>query len=481
MLLRCRRFVWFVAEFLAICTLFFRSSASLGQTTGLNFTGSSNCNSADFETNIQFVNGPGDYYSIVFNKRNISSHPCTFDGALYGPTFYPDHVPGDPSFALCYDCENRLANGQYPIVPELTINPGKTARQTFRWKTTPKSSAVRCLKPDWMSGPALLSAPSLLKSVCSEIEVSRFSLNTSAEIAQTIAVAQDLMFELSSDRSKYYKGERFPVHVSLRARHPQAPAEQAVCPVLYLRERSPDGATRIDEVKPLAFKGCPSNILGVQLGDWNTGFELDSGANSRWDGFGEHAFQVFELAGSPDDAQVHLVSSNVLRIELADPARIHRTWGPRVKGIAADITLDKNTFRVGEDVSMHLAIENFDAETEVYGPSPVWDPCSIVGIEVQDSMGRPLSPGELLPSWSVCSGHGFGPQPYLKGEIVPLERGLRAEGWLPDGPGTYTLVVTWTPWAPSNNTSTGTPPTELKFYVTARATVTIHVVTDESH
>jgi hypothetical protein len=46
-----------------------------------------------------------------------------------------------------------------------------------------------------------------------------------------------------------------------------------------------------------------------------------------------------------------------LRIQFDETAAIKRTWGPRAKGIAADITLDKDTFRVGKDVRVHLTVE----------------------------------------------------------------------------------------------------------------------------
>jgi hypothetical protein len=52
---------------------------------------------------------PSNYYAIIVDKQNISSHSCIFDGPVYGPTFYPDRVSGDRPFALCYDCKIPLA------------------------------------------------------------------------------------------------------------------------------------------------------------------------------------------------------------------------------------------------------------------------------------------------------------------------------------------------------------------------------------
>jgi len=350
-----------------------------------------------------------------------------FDAPAYGPTFYPDRVPGDRPFALCYDCENRLPNGQYPVVRRLTLAPGLVVQQTFRWKTSPSTELTRCLQPKWMSGPALLVAPSLIKQICSDIEVSRFSLVPTSDHTATETQIKGVPpvhgFKLSSDKDTYYAGEGFPLRVLSTAASDQAPAKPDSCPALYLRERSPNGATRIDEVQPLAFKGCPQANLGHESGDWQSGFELNSGANSKWEGIGQHEFEVFALAGSTDEAQIRFLSSNVLTLQIADPTVIQRRW-ERAKGIGADITLDKETYRLGEDVPLHLAIEDFDAGVPLYSWDPLWDPCMVVGIEVQDAAGHALPVNERFPNSSICTGHGFGPRPFQKGMVVPLERKL---------------------------------------------------------
>lgn len=450
-----------MVRFLSICGLCFLPSPGSGQGTGLNLTGASNCTAADFDISVQFLNGPADSFAVVADKRNISSHSCVFDGPMYGPSFVPDRVPGNPPFALCYDCENSAPNGQSPRHPLLTLTPGQVARQVFLWRTAPPIETVKCLQPHWMSGPILLVAPSLLKKVCSDIEVGRFSLAVDSEPIVP-------RFALTSDRSTYYEGEHFSVRVALFQPDPEARSNEEICPTLYLRQRSPDGETRIDEVQPLAFKGCRNIVLGHQPGDWHSGFDLDSGANSKWAGIGEHALEVLQLVDSPDNGPIRFVSSNVLRIQLADPSAIQRKWGPRLKGVAADITLDKEAFRVGEDVPLHMAVENFDAEVPVYSGDPRWDPCSVVSLEVRDASGHPLPSSERFPSFSICTGHGFGPKPYAKGKVVPLERTLGGEGFLPNHAGKYTVVVTWVPCAGAK--------ADLKPYAVVHAVATINVL-----
>src|SRR5205823_241035 len=118
----------------------------------LNLSGTSNCTVADFVAYVDFHEGPGDTFIIVIKKRNVSGHPCLFDGPAYGPSLVPDRIAdGAPEVELCYDCENRrLPIAQQRIEPPITVNPGEVARQTIRWKTKPPNPSVKCLQLDWM-------------------------------------------------------------------------------------------------------------------------------------------------------------------------------------------------------------------------------------------------------------------------------------------------------------------------------------------
>ena len=441
-----------------------------------NLTGFSNCTQADFDTTLQFLDAPEGYFTILVNRRNLCTHACVFDGPMYGPSFVPDRVEGEKPIELCYYCDERLPNGQVRITPPLSIEPGQTAQQTIRWRTTPLDASTRCVQPQWMSDPLLVAAPSLLKKICSPVEVNRFRLiPADSTLVGTPEQDKGAGIILSSDRTRYFQGESFSVRVA--SMH-LASRKDELCPTLYLRQRSPDGETRVDEVHPLAFAGCGAPVLGHQVGDWQSGFDIDSGANSKWLGVGEHALQVFRVSGSTDSGEVRFESSNVLRLQIADGSLIERKW-TSVRGIAADITLDKDTFRLGEDVPLHMAIADLSAEAPIYGSDPVWDPCMVLGIAVKDSAGRQLSVDQRFMQWSICTGHGFGLKPYPKGTVIPVERTLGKEGWLPNRPGTYIVVLNWAPCTPSNKKHSGKKNgTEMKPYATVEATATIHIVAE---
>ena len=210
--------------------------------------------------------------------------------------------------------------------------------------------------------------------------------------------------------------------------------------------------------------------------DWQSGLQLYSDATGRGVP-GEYTFEVFQVAASSDDSQIRPAQSNILHIQIADPSTIPRKWGPKVKGLAADVTLDKDTFRLGEDVPLHIAIENFGAEVPVSSAIPMVP--SVVEIEVRDAEGQPVPiSGRFHDPFNYVG--RYAAMRYPKGEVVPLERTLWRDGWLPNRSGTYTVVVTWATWDDSKNESASSGSTRLgpapAPYATARATATIHIL-----
>jgi hypothetical protein len=225
-------------------------------------------------------------------------------------------------------------------------------------------------------------------------------------------------------------------------------------------------------------------IMGVdaamQPADWLSGFRLYSAA-TRWGVPGEYTFEISQVGDSSEEGRLRPARSNIVHIEIADPSTIARKWGSKVKGLAVDVALDKATFRVGEDVPLHIAIENFDAKVPVFGVSPTEH--NVVEIEVHNAGGQSVPISErFLYSFNYV-GQGSSMR-YPKGKMVPLERTLWGDGWLPNQPGTYTVVVTWTTWDDSRNESASSGSTRLGLapapYATAQATATIHILDRDS-
>jgi hypothetical protein len=149
-----------------------------------------------------------------------------------------------------------------------------------------------------------------------------------------------------------------------------------------------------------------------------------------------------------------------------------------------DVTLDKDTFAVNEDIPLHLAVENFDSESPVYGsgvPDDFCDGTSFFRIEVRDVAGLTLLQSERTRAknaYDEISGSLCGAlTPYPKGKAMSFETTLGHEGWLPKHPGTYTVVVALIPWLKSKNES-DTPGIRAvpNGYAIVQSEVTLHII-----
>lgn len=423
------------------CLLFLATQA------GAQEDSSSSCKAAALDIRPEFFNGPGDYFTVALNLRKISEEACIPDLPLYPPQFTATEAQPVKPFRVCDACEDHLPNGQVRWEPPLLLSPGEIGHQTYRWKTAPENTAVACQRLSALGGPALLIvAPTLLVRVCSDIEVSRYNPGIfpglpgkSGENPREAGDPEALV--LSTSKRTYYQGEEFSLHVSLAFPRGGSPTDEE-CPMLFLWKRSADGTTRLDEAHPAGFRGCKSLLFGAKRdSDWETGFELYSGSGGAWSGIGTQSFELLEIVGSTEGAGIQFARSNELKVRIEDPSLIPRKWGPKINGVRVDLTLDKDTYQVGEDVPLHIATENLDAPAPIYATDPTWDPPA-VGVEVRNSGGQLLAQSER--SWPAAwTGHGRGPVLYPPGKLVPIELSLKSMGWLPNHPGTYTVIVTW--------------------------------------
>jgi hypothetical protein len=271
-----------------------------------------------------------------------------------------------------------------------------------------------------MAGSVLINAPTLLKHVCSDVEGGVYEsgpFRAKSEDAATLV--------LSAPKPSFFLGEQF--FLTVVGSRP-AKDEAAPCPKLFRLERAPDGFTRLDDTTGAGFLGCHPYWPGHQKGDWNTGFPVEAGAGSHWAGLGEHQFQVLEQIQAMGSSDPTFHNSQILTLQITDPATIIRPWGPRVNGVAADVTLDKSTYQVNEEIPLHLAVENFNAAGSVHAWDPLWDPCAAISIRVVDTQGDAL-PADSRQGTNLCRGHGFGPnKEFTEGKVYTIERSLTNEG-----------------------------------------------------
>ena len=103
-------------------------------------------------------------------------------------------------------------------------------------------------------------------------------------------------------------------------------------------------------------------------------------------------------------------------------------------------TTDRQTFALGEDIPLHIALENFRADDPVVGMTPLWDRGMVVTIDVFDAYQNPIKRSD----GRRYGGHGHW-LAYEKGVVVPMEETLTNVGLLPTEPGSFTVTVTWSP------------------------------------
>jgi DNA invertase Pin-like site-specific DNA recombinase len=392
------------------------------------------CTSRDLFATPGVLAGLDGFFTVAYDFRNISDHDCSLGQPKYPPSFVPDRVEGHSPIGY-----------KWPSSPQITLllRPGQTDHLSYRWRTAAADADHPCVQLKWMAGSVLINAPTLLKQVCSDIEGGLYESGPFRPEAD-----QSAGLVLSASKSSFFLDEQF--FLTIAGLRP-VKDEAAPCPKLFRLARSPDGFTRLDEMTGAGFVGCHPYWPGRQKGNWNTGFPIEGGAGSHWEGLGEHQFQLFEQIQTQGGTGPTFRHTQILTLQIADPSKISRKWGPRVNGVAADVSLDKTTYQLNEDIPLHLAVENFNAADSVRASDPLWDPCSAISIRVLDAHGNPL-PANSRQGMNLCRGHGFGPnKEFSQGKLYPIERSLTNEGWLPKEPGTYTIVVTWTPLiAPSH-------------------------------
>jgi len=142
--------------------------------------------------------------------------------------------------------------------------------------------------------------------------------------------------------------------------------------------------------------------------------------------------------------------SQLSQAQVQEPAQ---NWGPIVKGVRAGLSIDKTTYRVGEDVPLHIVFENVSAADPIYGEPyrarPAFDVyfSSSGKVTVQDEDG-PLIPTRPVTVADLPTGGGplRCPEPYSQGTPVRFEKSLNRVRLLPREPGTYKITVTWSPY-----------------------------------
>ncbi len=393
------------------------------------------CKAADLDMTFQSTEDSEHNYILAMNLRNVSPRTCTMDKVAPPPKFA---INGESKVSNCYGCEGlQLRTGE-----GVTLAPGETAHQNFSWKTAPSAGTTPCYT-SW-AGISLnregtigeLSSGTLIKPVCSPIVASSY-LPGPAKLAEPGTETTNPpmpVIRWLPEKTTWYRGEEVEIPIVIDDPGNLVSLNERSCPVVLRRLHWPQGGMRMDEVSARRCKATNTQASGKHIK-----LVVDTAHPSEWDtATGSYTLDIavpvkvgnsVTLANSPD-----------LRLQIVDPASIPRKWGPQVNGVAVDLALDKDTYELGEDIHLHIAMQNFSAKKPVLGL------ISAVSVQVRDSCGLPIAAPERYLDFTTLGLIPSSPELCPRGKTMANERKLlRDAASMPSYPGTFTIVAIWKP------------------------------------
>jgi hypothetical protein len=401
------------------------------------------CTAADLDATFAFARTDDHYESIIFQVKNISNGVCTVRGGP-GASFNDFRHGHNIWTESCFECGSTGDSNMERFSRVLELAPGAQAYRVDRWASSLIDAKSPCQEADGintyvnsdMQHQYLIIAPTLITNVCSTVDVSGYRAGLFGEPDATIAATEPI---LGTEKIINYPGELIVLHV---AADNQGPLDKNSCPILFFRTRSERGDTRFEERFSRGACAGKVNSAGMVSEDlaMTSGFGLA--------GAGSYSLDVSQLVGRSVAGMAVMRTSKPLQLHFADEASIKRDWSPIEDGIAIALNPDRDTYRVGQDIHLHVATQDFHATKTLY----VEDCIRPVTIEVRDSLGNPIKskgPTAGYPTLEILRCSGGRTMAFPKGKPVAWEPTLRELGILPDYAGEFTVVATWSALAES--------------------------------
>jgi hypothetical protein len=140
-------------------------------------------------------------------------------------------------------------------------------------------------------------------------------------------------------------------------------------------------------------------------------------------------------------------------------------WRVPESGLRVAVRLDKRKFDIGEDVAVHIAVENVSATVPVFGEPFVAQPAfghnPLIGlrVDVLDSDGPLRVVPPRFAANATVGGPPLCPSALPRGNSLTAEKTLKNLGLLPGKQGEYKIVVRWTAYT-SKGASCSTLPSD---------------------
>jgi hypothetical protein len=389
----------------------------LGQ-SGVLDRGRAACESSALDKTIRF-DTDGTNQKIIFGFRNVSEQPCSLRPITgLGLWSIAEHymTSGMPR---CRSCSAGDNGGFARAMSRLPLEPRQSATFTLEWPVAPDAEAASChniddvfLHNDASPTESLVqfTVQQAALRLCDPVTSGAYQVLASDESDRPLPVA----LNLTPNDTKYFPDE--PIEMRLAADDPGHLLGAAFksCGTLLLmqRVRAPTGDMRF---KIINLTSAPSH--------WQDGFvttfksdssstiysdpvvaakfpdEMEYLAGRGWRAEGgqpsaiEHDAAYISIC---DHRWQTIATSNVVQVHATDSVTQEPKWGPQSSGFALSVTVDRDAYKLGQDVPLHIACirngQDWTVENVYYNPA-----CA-PHIEIVDSNGGPAASGYSGPS-----------------------------------------------------------------------------------
>jgi hypothetical protein len=417
-----------------------------------------------------FANLPAGEQTVSLHFQNKSNAACRLHGEA-GPTFAGANVE------MCWLCDQANNVSYAPerqAGNEILLAPGGRAALDVHWT----SSGESCQWADWVTfyfrwtkqtGYLFIPAEWPMH-MCSMVNSTGYRAEANSP---STGEGRGGVLRVSVMEAAVYSDERATLHAEVSGQTTSV-AQPAGCASLYSVRQGPSLGTRLDPLLTMGSVKRPSYTPEQMEEDkkrawpsWKTdhlrrcdiaGGQAIADAEISAADLADVTHIEWRTAAGPGEDPIFVMATT--HFSVIDVDTLAPNWGDPVGGIRAGLSIDRESFSLGERIPLHLRWENVNAavplaEGECKEPQPA--------LEIQDSQHRVV---RTIPIEQLCSGHGWGPFTIQKSKAQrtfielttgnPSTRAFWSEvaGDLP-GPGVYYVVSVWSPRvldAPEANT-----------------------------
>jgi len=360
------------------------------------------CTAADLDTSFRFGNYPPSTYIVAVLSRNISGHLCVLANHT-APTFYDQRA----QLPVGVNLDPASANS-----PSTLLHPDATAHQTIRWSTSAPAGAPDCQKASVLNvpanndtrHPAQLVAPSLLPTICSQVAVDGYALGPTYgddDSQPSRYQPRDAAIHLSSGIAIYHPGESFVLRAESAAPSPGPLGRaSARCPTFFLRQRTFEGATRVEEFHTPQIRCIQTMGSGASQPFVTTTF--DAVAPIQGNTLGDAALQIFQLSGSLGDALLNFAESNPITLHITDASAVPAQHSNSSAFDPASASAEPYT---GWQTSFTLTDTAFGKKSALLDQSThlEWLRLSATRNKSEETLRRTMSPHKALDGWRFAT------------------------------------------------------------------------------